>query len=278
MTNMKFTYFFILVFIANIKCFAADPLIPSVVEKFYDSMKLLATETSASKAYELQKIMQYCFLYGKPDEKHNVNSGIEVPNDFYDLGYANNKRMSSTLYTQIFKNMAFSEGERLRVQNITYKSSSYAHEIDLIEFRKEESPYIRTFVTRTFILGEKRIIFNDTVMTRNNIIYSFRNDGIGNDEGGDDIETLRALAAQYTSAKQYKKAFKIYEKIISIDKNNANAYYRLGIFAFWYGKKCGFNSTTVSKKKGKEYMREAMYQRALHADRVLYYMKHSASI
>lgn len=264
----------ILVSIAGSKCFSANPPTPSVVISFYSAMEQLTKETSASKAYDLQKTMQYCFLYGKPDERHNVNSGIEIPNDFYDLGYKTKKRMSSTLYTQVFKDKAFSKSNRLQVRK-TIKSSSYAQEIDLRQFMSESTPFIRTYVARTFVYGNTKITFNDTILTKDNKIYAFCN-GRGNDTG--DVETLRALAAQYSSMKQYKRAFQTYEKIIEIDRNNANAYYRLGILAFWYGKKCGFYSTASSQQKGKDYMRRAYIQGALHADRVLYYMEHPASI
>lgn len=279
MTKAKIVICLIFVAMAGSKCVAANPSTPSVVVSFYSAMEQLSKETSATKAYDLQKIMQYCFLYGKPDENHNVNSGIEIPNDFYDLGYKDKKRMSSTLYTQMFKDKAFSKNgqSRLQVKNVHYVSNSYAQEIDLRQFVNESTPFIRTFVTRTFVYGKTSIAFNDTILTKDNKIYAFCN-GRGNDSGEENLETLRALAAQYASAKQYKRAFQTYEKIIKIDKDNANAYYRLGILAFWYGKKCGFYSTASSRQKGKDYMRRAYYQRALNADRVLYYMEHPASI
>lgn len=260
-----------------LKAFSAVPETPSVIRSYFDAMKELPNETSAARAYDLQIKMQHCFLYGNEDEQSKSNSGIEIPNDFYSFGYKERKKMSSTKYTQMFMQMAFSSNERLKVVDVKVKSSSYAQEVDLRKFLGESTPYIQTLVTRTFRLGNVKVTFNDTILTKNNLIYALNN-GIGGDDSGDNLETLRALAARYYSMKQYRSAYQTYEKIIAIDNKNANAYYRLGVLAFWYGKKCGFYSTSRAQKKGREYMEIASRLRAIHAEQVLYYMLHPETI
>ena len=258
--------------------YANNPSTPSVIYDFYNSMKALPTEQSASRAYDLQIKMQYCFLYGKENEKHNSNSGIKaMPNDFYYFGDKSRKTIeSSTLYTQIFKNKAFSKGERLKVTNVIIKSSSFAQEVDLNRYKNENTPFIQTFVTRTFTLGSISVTYNDTVLTMNNLIYRFSN-GIG-DDSNEDLESLRALAAKFYSTGLYSKAFQTYEKIVSLDATNANAYYRLGILAFWHGKKCGLYSKNSARQKGIVYMEKAESLGFNRASQVLYYMLHPSSI
>lgn len=254
---------------------AASPETPSIVYAYYEAMKELPKETSAARAYDLQIKMQHCFLYGNENDQSKSNSGIEIPNDFYNFGYKERKKMSSTKYTQKFMQMAFTNNERLKVVDVKVRSSSYAQEVDLRKFVGESTPYIQTLVSRTFSLGNVKVTFNDTILTKNNLIYALSN-GVG--DSGDNLETLRALAARYYSMKLYRSAYQTYEKIIAIDSKNANAYYRLGVLAFWYGKKCGFHSSSASQKKGREYMVTASRLRALHADQVLYYMDHPETI
>lgn len=255
--------------------YAANPSTPSVVNDFYGSMEALSKEQSASCAYDLQLKMQHCFLYGKEDETHTVNSGIEIPNDFFSFGYKNTKRMSSTLYTQIFKNMAYTSGERLKVSNVNIKSSTYVQEVDMKGYASENKPYVQTLVTRTFTLGSTSITFNDTILTQNNLICAVSN-GIGGGDG-EDLESLRALAARFYTWGAYRRAFQIYEKIIRIDPKNANAYYRMGILAFWNGKRCGLSTKKkVNRNMGMDYMRKAIELKAARAKQVYYYMIHSS--
>ena len=267
--------------LAYVACMSANgwsalPETPSVVISYYNAMEELPNETSAAKAYDLQVKMQHCFLYGNEDEQSKSNSGIEIPNDFYNFGYMERKRMSSTKYTQKFMQMAFSSNERLKVEGkVKIKSNSYAQEVDLQKFVGESTPYIQTVATRTFLLGNTKVTFNDTILTKGNLIYALSN-GIGSDDGSVNLETLRALAARYYSTKQYRSAYKIYEKIISIDNKNANAYYRLGVLAFWYGKKCGLRSNY--QDMGVKYMDKAKSLRAIHAEEVYYYMTHIQTI
>ena len=274
MTNIIIPTVAIVLLASYFTGYAANPSTPSVVNDFYSSMEALSNEQSASRAYDLQLKMQHCFLYGKEDERHTVNSGIEIPNDFISFGYKNVKRMSSTLYTQIFKNMAYTSGERLRVSNINIKSSALVQEVDLKNYARENKPYVQTFVTRTFTLGSTSITFNDTILTQNNLICAISN-GIGGGDG-EDLECLRALAARFYTWGAYRRAFQIYEKIIRIDPKNANAYYRMGILAFWHGKRCGLpTKKKVNKDMGKDYMRKAIELGAARSQQVYYYMIHS---
>ena len=274
MTNIIIPTVAIVLLASYFTGYAANPSTPSVVNDFYSSMEALSNEQSASRAYDLQLKMQHCFLYGKEDERHTVNSGIEIPNDFISFGYKNVKRMSSTLYTQIFKNMAYTSGERLRVSNINIKSSALVQEVDLKNYARENKPYVQTFVTRTFTLGSTSITFNDTILTQNNLICAISN-GIGGGDG-EDLECLRALAARFYTWGAYRRAFQIYEKIIRIDPKNANAYYRMGILAFWHGKRCGLSTKKkVNKDMGKDYMRKAIELGAARSQQVYYYMIHS---
>lgn len=247
---------------------AANPTTPSVIYDFYDSMVEMTKVQSASRAYDLQEKMQHCFLFSRNDEASN--SGITVPNDFFRFGNTGSRSLTSTLYTQIFMQKAFSKSEeRMKVSKII-KGSTYAREADLSRYISEDIPYIQTLVTRTFQMGEVSVTFNDTVITKNNRICRFANGvGAGHEE---DLESLRAKAAAYYTAGNYRSAYQTYEKIAAIEPKNANAYYRMGILAFWHGKKCGIRIN--AKDRGRQHMDRAETLGFSRAKQVRYYMDH----
>lgn len=264
---------FIIVFIVfmTCKCLAINPSTPATVERFYSSMKKLTETASASEAQSLQEAMQYCFLYGKPTSKHNTLSGINIPNDLFTLGDNDLKIIGSTLYTQRLKNKVFNNSDF----KVTYSigSSRYAQEPDLKKFKSKDYPYVETCVTKTFTMGGSSITFQDTLLTRveDGLIASLHN-GIRMSDEEESLESLRARAAGYYSAKMYYRAYGIYEKIIALDPSNANAYYRLGIMTY-YKKGCYYSSSTA-RRKGKEYVEKADRLGFSKAETVLYYWNH----
>lgn len=269
---IKFYSLLLIVIIISVKCYAIEPSTPDVVSTYYRSMELLSNETSASRAFDLQVEMQRCFM-------HSVkSSGVRIPNDFYILEHSGNETMNSNLYTMELKKRLFDDGNRRLKVRVDIKKSVYGQEVNLQKFQSEDKVSILTFVTKTYSYGSTNITITDTVSTIDNLIYAVTN-GTGHDDKNDDTESLRAMAAQYYSVGLHKKAFQIYEKILSIDPCNANAYYRMGILAFWYGKKCGFKKKEYHAK-GREYMEKALYFGYNHdtVKTVKYYMDHLSAI
>lgn len=241
---------------------------PKVVSDFYNSILKLQNAANDSEAFDIEEKMKCCFLYYD-------QSGIIVPNDFYEFGYNDYKTLNSNVYVQRCKNKCYEESnKRLKVVVKISPQSEYAREIDLKQYKSENEPYVETHVTKTFTLGNTVVSFNDTILSRKNYIEQVRNAiSSGSDIGN--IESLKALAASYSSSKQYRKAYDTYKKIIVLDPANSNAFYRLGILAFWYGKECGLSSKKIGREEGMNYMQLAKKLYFSRAEQVYYYMTHA---
>ena len=56
--------------------------------------------------------------------------------------------------------------------------------------------------------------------------------------------------------KRYTDAYKCFEKILSINKNDGETLYRLGLMTY-YGEGCNISSKRLRHNKGKEFMERA---------------------
>lgn len=215
--------------------------IPTVIEQFYGTMKQMSEVYSDSYAYDFREKIKDCFR-GKED------SGIPVPNDFLYWGYAG-ENTPSNQYANRFYELAYQK-KVLRLESYSIASSKPVSEVDLKQYRNQASELIQTVVTKTLTDGKTMKTFSDTLIVECNEIVVFKN-AISHDDG-ENIDGLRAIAASYYTSKRYYSAYKTYEKIIRIDPNNANAYYRLGILIY-YGKGCKY-----SKKRSLQYLEKSL--------------------
>lgn len=226
----------------SIQAYALAVPVPTVIEQFYGTMKQMSEAYNDSYAYDLRAKIKDCFL------ANEENSGMSVPNDFLYWGYAG-ETVNSNVYAARFCELAYQK-KILRLESYSIVSNKSVSEVDLKRYRNQSSGLIQTVVTKTFTDGKTRKTFSDTLIVERHEIVVFKN-AISHDDG-EDIDALRAIAASYYTSKRYYSAYKTYEKIIRIDPNNANAYYRLGILNY-FGKGCRY-----SKKKSIQYLEKSL--------------------
>ena len=83
-----------------------------------------------------------------------------------------------------------------------------------------------------------------------------------------DVLHLQASAAHFYNAKDYIRAYKTYHKVIEVDKENADAYYRLAIMSYrrmgckQYKRKQTDTDAMKYMEKAKEYGRGELRDRA----------------
>ncbi len=255
--------------------FAAAPSTPSVVETYYRSVQAMSDAQNESDAYNYRTTMQNCFI-------GTDNRGINVPNDFYNWGYNDVRRIPSNTYAIRLQDLCYNTREvRLKQYNIV--GNSYVSEVDLRESRTRD--YIQTIVSKTFSHNGKTETITDTVLVEKDKIVQISNRiSSGGETDEVDISVLRAKAAAYYTSKRYKEAYMAYERIISLDPNNANAYYRLGLMTFWR-QGCKL-SHKEARRKAIEYERKAYCLGSEYddqsickkADKALYYMEHPQTV
>lgn len=221
--------------------FALTNPVPAVVEQFYGTMKHMSEIDIDSSAYDSYEKIKKCF-------RGKENSGIPVPNDFLCWGY-DGEKATSNVYAKRFYELVYQK-KTIWLENYDIASSEPVSEVDLKRFRNQSEGLTQTVVTKTLTDGKIRKTFSDTLLVEHNEIVVFKN-AVSNGEG-EDIESLRALAASYYTTKRYYSAYRTYEKIISLDSQNANAYYRLGIMNY-YGKGCKY-----SRKRSLQYLEKSL--------------------
>ena len=246
--------------------FALAPATPAVVERFYAIMDKMWKAGSDVDAFDYREHLKDCFR-GKRD------SGIPVPNDFYSWRYTADTETTANQYANMYYELAYRK-KAIRMEKYAIGSSQYVSEVDLRQYRSQSNGLIQTVVDKTFTDGRITRTFSDTLIVERGEIVVFKNSMSTDD--GEDIDALRVLAASYYTLKQYYSAYRIYEKIIRIDPENANAYYRLGLMTFWR-QGCRL-PRKEARRKGLEYAERAYRLGFYKAETAIYYMEHPQAI
>lgn len=248
---------------------------PNAVLRFYEGMAELSHTSDRGKANEIESEMRNCV-------KGMIDSGTNLPNDFRyfdcdkDKISHTNKTLTSNNY--IYRLMEYSFSDKILKINVRILSNKM--EGSLPDFQSTRlaatDAYIMTNIVKTFTINGVEKVFNDTVMTE---IETGLIKGISNGMGfsGVDKNALRIKAAQAYGRKNYDKAYKYYEQIISIDPDDADAYYRLGLMTYWLqGCESKFRKKRYAHNKGKEYLTLAWQKGtgaiSMKAKRVLHWM------
>lgn len=247
----------VILFVAMASLFAMAVPHPAVVEKFYETMKDMCNASDESKAVAYRNDLMNCFL-------GRELSGIWVPNDFDIWGFKNEKMISANTYSTRFYQLAYKQ-KKIWISDCDIQKSQPISEAELKEFKNKSSELIQTIVKKRLSDGKMTKAFSDTLIVKNGKIVVFRN---AQYNGADnvDLDALRALAASYYSTKQYNKAYQTYEKIIKLDHENGNAYYRLAVLTYM-GKGC-----KKDKKKAIALAEKSDRLRYPDAERAIYYM------
>lgn len=260
---------------------SAEVPTPNAVFRFYVGMAALSRTSDRGKANEIESDMRNCV-------KGMIDSGTNLPNDFRyfdcdkDKISHTNKTLTSNNY--IYRLMEYSFSDKILKINVRILSNKL--EGSLPDFQSKRlattDAYIMTNVVKTFTINGIEKVFNDTVMTEigTGLIKSISN-GIGS--SGVDKNALRIKAAQAYGRKNYNEAYGYYEQIISIDPEDADAYYRLGLMTYWLqGCESKFRKKKYAHNKGKEYLTLANtkgyysknYIISDKAEQVLHYIKY----
>jgi len=248
---------------------------PRAVNVFYNGMEQLTRIYSSGEASEIETQMRKCF-------KDEFDSGIELPNDFkffrHDEGSIShtNKILTSTTYIAKLGEYAFKD-KVLKVNVRIIKSEETGR---MPEFKSgsisssETYTYVNTLVEKTFQIKGKEWTYNDTVSTN---VSTGLIETISNGNGMLDANALRVKAAIAYERKRYGEAYRLYEQIISIAPDDADAYYRLGLMTYWLqGCESKFRKKKYAHNKGKEYLTLAWQKGtgaiSMKAKRVLHWM------
>lgn len=242
---------------------------PPVVERLYSTIKIISNATNEAQAREYKDIIINCF-HGIEDGA----SGIPVPNDFLRWNNNTDKVLTAKTYANAIADLCYKQ-KKIKLSQYSIGNSRYLEEPEIKRRNYEPGKYIETIVTKTFTDKKISITFQDTVIVEGNEITLLANSSYIHDYIVD-VKTLSALAAQYYTQRSYIKAYRIYQKIISIDPDNANAYYRLGIMTY-YQKGCRFPKKKMARKKGLEYLEKSEYL-GFDASATIYYLTHSQSL
>ncbi len=249
---------------------AASPAIqtPNVVSVFYRTLKQMSSASNDNQAYDYREIITNCFR-GKED------NGINVPNDFYDWGYAKVKTMSSNSYAQLYEDFSYRQ-KRFRMDRYEIVKNQYRSEADFGKYKSQRCNIVQTVVRKTMTNGTKSKNISDTLITEGDQIVVFRNSLFSGKSDKDevDIEVLRVKAADYYSSGYYRLAYQAYIKIIELDPKNANAYYRLGVMTY-YKKGCYPRNARKESLKYLEKAKELKYGEK--AEWAIYFVRHGGN-
>lgn len=229
---------------------------PIPVRVFYDGMQKLSKVTDPNTAYYISKEMNECF-YGL-----NISvSGIPLPNDFRFFDFDkknishNDEQLNSATYINRLNDYIF----KRRIMKVTCSILKTELAGDQPDFHKGRlavsACLVATFVQKTYSLNGFQRTFNDTVYTdySNGKISEIKN---GNGKNVVNINTLRIRAALAYRLKRYYEAYKCYEQIISIEANDGDALYRIGLMTY-YQQGCRYSKKSIARNKGIEYMEQA---------------------
>ncbi len=232
--------------------------VPAAVEQFYNGMERMVACNSSAEICELEMIMNKCFF-------GHENSGMNLPNDFkhidIDAGspsHQNDMLTSNNYINKLSKYIYTDKSLRPYV-----KISSYSRKTGTLPtFDKKmsaEDAYVETIVRKKFsyntVSGTVHKEFTDTVYTHviQNKISVIVN-GMGPDGGDNNPELLKVRAAQAYQEKRYNDAYKIFQRIIELDRHDSEPLYRLALMTY-YGKGC-----TPDRRKGVRLMQESSYR------------------
>lgn len=230
---------------------------PNAVTSFYDSMKRLSKASNYSESDEIARSMtklSYAI-------RHGSASGENMRNDFQPFAYDerstshNDVPLGFALYIDKLHEYLYVD----KVMNVNYTVLHNDYYGGAIEFsngkKTSQTTIIETIVEKTFTINHQTKIFRDTLLTHlpTNTICKFYNI---KDVDEKDISDLKKQAARYYYLKRYTDAYKCFEKILSINKNDGETLYRLGLMTY-YGEGCNISSKRLRHNKGKEFMERA---------------------
>lgn len=235
----------------------ADVPTPNAVSSFYNSMKRLSRASNYSESDEIARSMtklSYAI-------RHGSASGENMRNDFQPFAYDersishNDVPLGFALYIDKLQEYLYVD----KVMDVKYTVLHNDYYGGAIEFsngkKTSQTTIVETIVEKTFTINHQTKTFRDTLLTHlpTNTICKFYNIRDVDDK---DIADLKKHAARLYYLKRYADAYKCFEKILSINTNDGETLYRLGLMTY-YGEGCNISSKRLRRSKGKEFMERA---------------------
>lgn len=221
---------------------------PTAVTTFYNGIMLMYSAQDVSQIGKLEMDMRNCF-YGKD------NSGMNLPNDFrffdFDKGSTSHGLTVLTSNNYVSKLSSYVFPQKQFEPSVSV--SSYSKKVGTLPTfsngkMSSQDAYVETIVQKKFSDAHQSKTFMDTVYTHiayNKIIMIVNGNGNTNYV---DPEKLRLEASRAYMSKNYTKAYSLLLKIIEVDKQDGDTYYRLALMTY-YGKGC-----KGSRKEGQRYL------------------------
>ncbi|MBD5329507.1 MAG: SEL1-like repeat protein [Bacteroides sp.] len=248
---------------------------PKVVTDYYDSIKRLS-DSNEQDAFDLTDKIMCCFAGRSQDDRSSGFSGINIVDN---LTTSHPDTVPSNVFAQRLQR-AIHEKKELRLDKCTTLESQYSMQPKLTdegEVRlcqtKVETSYSGTtslFNKRTEYLG----IVDDKIVT------------ISLNEMNMDVVGLTFEAARLFTLKKYAEAYATYQKILSMEPENINALYRLGIMTSkGKGTKKNLKEAIKLFDKAKSLVRPSKSDRLfdfntlrVKADEAWYHLTHSSVV
>lgn len=208
------------------------------VNSFFTDFKIISRE---KQGYNVSRIKMDIM-----EKYFELSSEQSAPNEFNALGFPNEYRrdISVTRYVNFFNEMFLDA----KFQSCTFDFDVLTNQSSLVkhraEFTKNETPieFAKVVVRKTYKKGYTVLkVFSDTLVVniQKMTICQWANNVSTHHIGGNnpDIETenyeqMRLNAELAYDKKDYYKAFKIYEKIISKYPKEGDPYYKMAVIIY----------------------------------------------
>lgn len=208
------------------------------VNSFFADFKTISRERQGYNVSQIKMdIMEKYF---------ELSSEQDAPNEFNALGFPNNYKrdISVVRYVNYFNEMFLDT----RFQSCTFDFDVLTNLSSLVkhraEFTKNETPieFAKIVVRKTYKKGYSVLkVFTDTLVVNlqkmticqwaNNVSTNHIG-GIDSDFETENYEQMRLNAELAYDKKDYNKAFKIYEKIISKYPKEGDPYYKIAVIIY----------------------------------------------
>lgn len=244
---------------------------------YYSSIKELET-SNANRAFDLEDKIMYCFAGRSKNDKTSGFSGINI----YD-NLTSNDTIPSNVFAQRLRK---SINEQKKLKLVSYNPTASVYAAQPILNGKDKDYLCQTKVEVTYLSIDNNNVSFTRPRTEFLGIVANKIVSISNHELNVDALSLTIEAAKLYSQKKYKEAFETYKRVLSIEPNNINALYRLGIMTVKgqgtkkdrkVAEKYFYDATTVYEKSNSESWYDLWNLRE-KAEDAYYYVSHNQVI
>lgn len=265
----KIVVLILLLGVSNILMAFSDYDARNIVEKFYNSVKIIVKgkypEGQQTEDFIVARNTALGLCY---------SSRINLPNEFTEFDFeTNDPFLEASAYIKRLFDFTVQKNPTIKTDIIKIQALE-----EIKSSKKEDSKnFYEVHVQKTITVGytTKKYIDIVRIIAENGKITEIANKSGGGT--GESIISLRGKAAELFANKKYDEAFDIYLKIIKKDSKQGDAYYRLGLMAYHkLGCKYRYPSGKERRQAAYDFIKKATnygdYKIRGYAQHVLYYM------